>query len=128
MKRNFRLLVVEDDLALCESIADLLRVSGYDVATAQDGEAAWRLLQDAPPPDAILLDLVLPRMGADLLLRGLDALWPRPPVVLMTGMVGDGRSTDDDVLLKPFDADELLSRLERACESARPEPFEARAL
>jgi two-component system response regulator MprA len=119
MGNGYRLLVVEDDPALCDSIADVLRFTGYEVDTAQDGEAALRRLREAPRPDAILLDLVLPRMNASRLLDTIDAaFWPPPAVVLMTGMPpregGDARA-GDDVLLKPFDVDELLARIERAC-------------
>jgi DNA-binding response OmpR family regulator len=117
MKNGYRLLVVEDDPALCESIADLLRVTGYEVDTAETGEAALRLLRDLPPPDAILLDVVLPRMDASHLLHEMDgALCPRPPVVLMTGMTTSAQAALElDVLLKPFDVDELLTRIQRAC-------------
>jgi len=117
MKNGYRLLVVEDDPALCESIADLLRVTGYEVDTAQDGEAALKLLRESPRPDAILLDVILPRMSADRLLLSIDdELWPRPPVVLMTGMIAAaGVPPGEDVLVKPFDVDELLTRLARAC-------------
>jgi DNA-binding response OmpR family regulator len=119
MKNGYRLLVVEDDTSLCETIADLLRVTGYEVDTAESGEAALRLLRDAPPPDAILLDVVLPRMNADHLLQEMDvAVCPRPPVVLMTGMTSSAAVVpESDVLMKPFDVDELLERLERACGS-----------
>jgi len=118
MRNGYRLLVVEDDAALCESIADILRFTGYEVETAQDGESALRLLREAPRPDAILLDMLLPRKNADRLLVDIDAsLSSRPPVVLMTGMVPrpEAGSPGDEVLLKPFDVDQLLSRIERAC-------------
>ena len=126
MGNAYRLLVVEDDAMLCESIADLLRISGYDVATAGDGETALRILRAAPRPDAILLDVVLPRMSADRLLRSMDdAVWPRPPVVLMTGMATAAGIAADDVLLKPFEVEELLSRLARACQGVREPPIQA---
>ncbi len=118
MGNGYRLLVVEDDAALCESIADILRFTGYEVETAQDGESALRLLRDAPRPDAILLDMLLPRTDADRLLVDIDASFAsRPAVVLMTGMVpGPGAAPPgDDVLLKPFDVDQLLARIARAC-------------
>jgi DNA-binding response OmpR family regulator len=119
MGNGYRLLVVEDDPALCESIADILRWSGYEVATAGDGESALRVLREAPRPDAILLDLILPHMNADRLLVDIDAsFWPRPPVVLMTGMAPrrETMPAADDLLLKPFDVEDLLSRIGRACE------------
>src|SRR5512143_3775089 len=111
MANGYRLLVVEDDAALCESIADILRFTGYEVETAQDGEAALRLLREAPLPDAILLDMLLPRKNADRLLVDIDASLPsRPPVILMTGMVPrpDAGPSSDDVLLKPFALEQLL--------------------
>jgi DNA-binding response OmpR family regulator len=118
MRKGYRLLVVEDDAALCESIAEILRLTGYEVETAQDGEAALRLLRETPRPDAILLDMLLPRKNADRLLVDIDAsLSSRPPIILMTGMVPrpEAGPPGDDVLLKPFDVDQLLSRIERAC-------------
>ena len=127
MGNGYRLLVVEDDAALCESIAEILRFTGYEVDTAQDGEAALRLLREAPRPDAILLDMLLPRKNADRLLVDIDAsLSSRPPVILMTGMVPrplmtgmvprpEVGASSDEVLLKPFDVEQLLSRVERAC-------------
>jgi len=131
MGNGYRLLVVEDDAVLCESIADILRFTGYEVETAEDGEAALRLLRDAPPPDAILLDLILPHMTANRLLDTIDASFrTRPPVVLMTGMVPRPATAPDvdDVLLKPFDVDELLARIARACSAAgRPGGVEASA-
>ena len=118
MGNGYRLLVVEDDAALCESIADVLRFTGYEVDTAQDGEAALRLLQEAPRPDAILLDMLLPHKNADRLLVDIEASFStRPPVVLMTGMVPSPAADlpANDVLLKPFDVEQLLARIERAC-------------
>jgi DNA-binding response OmpR family regulator len=118
MRNGFRLLVVEDDAELCESLADVLRLSGYEVETAQDGESALARLRLDPPPDAILLDLVLPRMSAEELLDA--APWPRPPVVLMTGLVQPHRRPPGrDVLMKPFGLEQLLGRVARACDHAR---------
>lgn len=130
MSNGYRLLVVEDDPALCESLADILRFSGYEVETAEDGETALRRLRQAPRPDAILLDLVLPRMSARRLLGSLEAdALPRPPVVLMTGMVPrpEGAPAAEDVLLKPFDVDELLARIASACAASEALPAAAPA-
>jgi DNA-binding response OmpR family regulator len=118
MENGYRLLVVEDDVFLCESIAELLRFSGYAVETAQDGESALRLAVGAPRLDAILLDVVLPHMTAQRFLRDLErSCQPRPPVVLMTGMVSGAQALPetDDLLLKPFDVEELLARMARVC-------------
>jgi two-component system response regulator MprA len=119
MGNGYRLLVVEDDPDLCESLADLLRLSGYEVDTASDGEAALARLRRAPSPDAVLLDVVLPRMGSgELLLRLRRGAAPWPAVVLMSGMLPGQYGVPADVLLKPFEVTELLARVARACHAA----------
>ncbi|HEX7623333.1 MAG TPA: response regulator, partial [Anaeromyxobacteraceae bacterium] len=118
MWNGYRLLVIEDDDALCESIADVLRATGYEVETAQDADDALQLLRDEPAPDAILLDMVLQTTTAAQLLEDIDARsYPHPPVVLMTGMLPrPGLAPHGEaVLLKPFGIDELLAHVQRAC-------------
>jgi DNA-binding response OmpR family regulator len=116
MAHRYRLLVVEDDPDLCESLADLLRLCGYEVDTARDGEAALARLREAPRPDAVLLDVVLPRTGSGEVLLGLgEGAAPAPAVVLMSGMIPGQGGVPADVLLKPFEIDELLARVARAC-------------
>ena len=109
IQNRYRLLVIEDDPELCESIADFLRFTGYEVETALD------LLRRAPVPDAIVLDLILPTMSATELLAAIDGE-SRPPVVLMTGLAQAhlGAFRLDDVLMKPFGTEELLLRVARA--------------
>jgi len=120
IQNGHRLLVIEDDPELCESIADVLRFTGYEVETALDGETALDLLRRAPAPDAIVLDLVLPTMSAAELLAAIGGEASRPPVVLMTGLAQAHRGafTLDDVLMKPFGAEELLHRVARAVGSS----------
>jgi CheY-like chemotaxis protein len=55
-----RLLLVEDDGELRNSLCDLLRSDGYEVADAANGSEALAYLKDAPAPDLILLDLMMP--------------------------------------------------------------------
>ncbi|GEJ55280.1 response regulator [Anaeromyxobacter diazotrophicus] len=114
MWNGYRLLVVEDDLELCESIAEVLRLTGYEVETALDAETALAMLRGAPAPDAIVLDLVLPTMSASELVAALDRA---PALVLMSGLAQPRASAfpPGDVLLKPFGAEQLLSRVARAC-------------
>lgn len=116
-RNGCRLLVVEDDRELCESIADVLRLTGYEVETALDGEAALEALRRAPPPHAVLLDLVLPRATAGQVLAALRAAAAPPAVVLMTGLAPAYRGpfAEGEVLMKPFGAQQLVERVARAC-------------
>jgi chemosensory pili system protein ChpA (sensor histidine kinase/response regulator) len=81
-------LVVDDNALARESLADILRVAGYLVHTAENGlEALHTLTSMVPAPDAIILDVDMPEMnGHDFVrvLRGKGRL-SRLPIVLLTG-------------------------------------------
>ncbi|HET9598537.1 MAG TPA: response regulator transcription factor [Anaeromyxobacteraceae bacterium] len=124
-----RLLVVEDDRMLGESLRKGLRQQGHAVDWVQDGEAAEGALA-GEPYDVVLLDLGLPRKGGMAVLRDLRARRQRVPVLVLTAQdavadrVAGLDAGADDYLVKPFDLDELAARI-RALQrrsSGRAEP------
>lgn len=111
-----RILVVDDEPAVRESLTTSLEFEGYRVAGAADGVAA---LEEAErtPPDLVVLDVLMPRMDGLTACRRLRAKGAMMPVLMLTArdMVGD-RVTGldagaDDYLVKPFELDELLARV-----------------
>ena len=112
-----RVLVVDDNEALRENLAEALELEGFEVAVASDAEAALARLAEDPPPRLILLDFKLPGMsGGDLLARiRADARLAGVRVVMTTGSMGIRSLTAaaDAVLMKPFGVRELLSTLKR---------------
>ncbi|HVT07725.1 MAG TPA: response regulator [Polyangia bacterium] len=115
-----RLLLVEDDFTLRAHLAELLMQEGYYVGCAADGVEAVRRLQTEPLPDAILLDIVLPRMNgvavrkAQLQSPSLRAI----PTVAITSM--QDRTPMEGlefsaVFRKPVDFDLLMRTLNRIC-------------
>jgi two-component system response regulator MprA len=111
-----RVLVVDDEPAVRESIARSLRFEGYDVELAQDGAAALEMLASRRA-DAVVLDLMMPVLDGLETCRRLRAAGDRTPVLMLTARrsVGD-RVTGldagaDDYLAKPFALEELLARL-----------------
>ncbi len=120
-----RVLVVDDNDALRENLAEALELEGFAVAVAPTGEAALDRLAHEPPPGVVLLDLKLPGMsGADLLARiRRDPRLAGVRVVMTTGAVGVRSLTSaaDAVLMKPFGVRELLSALARVG-AGRPAP------
>jgi two-component system response regulator HydG len=119
-----RVLVVDDDLALAETLADGLTDAGFDaVASASSTEAARRL--DAEPFDALVTDLRMPAIdGMGLLARSRRAA-PERPVIVMTGYGAIETAVDairqgaHHYMTKPFSTDELALFLRRALEEVR---------
>jgi two-component system OmpR family response regulator len=111
-----RILLVEDDRMIGEAISVALRDAAYAVDWVQDGDTALRVL-DNHEPQAVLLDLGLPKRDGLEVLRKLRADGSRLPVIIVTARdaVEDRiKGLDfgaDDYLVKPFDVDELLARL-----------------
>ena len=110
-----RLLVVEDEPDLLRSLAKALREEGYAVDTSEDGEEGLYKAVNTPY-DAVVLDVMLPRMDGWDVLRKLRESH-RTPVLMLTAR---DRTKDrvqgldlgaDDYLIKPFDLPELLARI-----------------
>jgi two-component system, cell cycle response regulator CpdR len=107
----FRILVVDDERAVCELVARMLREAGYVVVTACDGEAGWELVSGgADAFDLVVTDSRLPGMSGRELIERLRAHNPAIPIVHLTGSLGSSAGFPHDVptLLKPFDLSKLL--------------------
>ena len=111
-----RLLLIEDDRMIGESVQKGLRQEGFSVDWVQDGNAA-ELALETESYDCALLDLGLPRKDGIEVLRGLRSRGNDVPVVVVTARdaVTDRilglDSGADDYLVKPFDLDELAARV-----------------
>lgn len=111
-----RVLVVEDEASLCNSIAEGLRMDGYEVDSCQDGLVAWELCE-VEHYDLILLDLHLPGMDGMELLRRLREEDGETPVLILSarGQIRDKVEGLDaganDYLTKPFHFEELEARV-----------------
>jgi two-component system, OmpR family, KDP operon response regulator KdpE len=117
-------LVVDDEPQILRALETTLRGAGYEVTTAATGEAA---LSEAAvrPPDAVILDLVLPGKSGTEVCRELRE-WSQVPVLVLSA-VGEEREKvaaldagADDYVTKPFGIDELLARLRAVLRRAVP--------
>jgi two-component system response regulator PhoP len=111
-----RILVVEDEQALREQLATRLRGEGYAVDVAVDGEEGLYYASDYPI-DLGIIDLGLPHMSGIEVIRKLRADGKRFPILILTARgrwqdkVEGLESGADDYLVKPFEIEELLARL-----------------
>jgi CheY-like chemotaxis protein len=113
-----RVLVVVDEHDLRELVAGWLETKGYVAIEAADGSDAIDLLEAGLDPDAIVLDLALPRLDGHAFLEWLRN-WPvdraRPPVIVASGEYDELPSSGvAGVLVKPYQPEMLLRALERA--------------
>jgi two-component system response regulator MprA len=117
------ILVVEDDPALAQTLRDILEAEGYAVHHAAGGAGARAALEGAPP-DLILLDLMLPDVDGLVLCADLKSRSGAPIIVCSaTARKRDSvlslKLGADDFVAKPFDVDELLSRIEATLRRSR---------
>jgi two-component system response regulator MprA len=111
-----RILVVDDDAAVRDSLRRSLAYNGYDVELANDGSAALAAIA-AERPDALVLDVMMPRLNGLETCRRLRAAGDDLPILVLTARdavsdrVAGLDAGADDYLTKPFALEELLARL-----------------
>jgi CheY-like chemotaxis protein len=113
------ILVVDDETTVRRFAVRVLREAGYGVQEAADGfEALSQIRSGSINPDAVLTDIVMPRMNGVELLQSLSLEYPRVPVILMSGYGAEqlsqrGIVSPCGVLAKPFPPDRLLAEVRR---------------
>ena len=111
-----RILVVDDERAVREAVDRALRVEGYETTLAADGREALDALAEHPP-DALVLDVLMPAPDGLEVCRRLRAAGDHTPVLVLTARdsvqdrVAGLDAGADDYLIKPFALDELKARL-----------------
>ena len=110
------ILVVDDEPAVRDAIERALSLEGYDIVTAADGAQAIAL-HDERRPDAIVLDVLMPRVDGIEACRRLRAAGAQTPILMLTARdqvtdrVAGLDAGADDYLVKPFALEELLARV-----------------
>jgi DNA-binding response OmpR family regulator len=118
MSKKAKILLVEDDTALRETLAYNLTKSGYRVVTAADGVSALDVAKEEEP-DLVLLDLMLPELDGLSVCRALREQ-RSVPIIMLTARTGEvdkivGLDAGaDDYVTKPFSLGELLARVRAA--------------
>lgn len=124
---NPSVLVVEDDVALCELLTWNLSAEGYDVRSTGDGEEALVMVREQMP-DAIILDWMIEHVPGIEVCRRLrkDKETAQVPILMLTARgeeedrIRGLKTGADDYVTKPFSPRELLARIEALMRRARP--------
>ncbi len=121
-----RVLVVDDEDQVLHLVTSMLELEGHEVVTASHGEEALLRVEESRP-DAILLDIVLPRMDGATVAQKLreDPGTADIPIVFLTGLVEDDKDQKRGLVIggqyflaKPFDSERLYSVLALATEKS----------
>jgi len=119
-----RILAIDDDVSLAETIQLLLKVSGYEVVLALRGQEAWQLFNN-DDFDLVLTDLRLPDTDGTELARSMAEVAPSVPIIMMTAYpslasaVSALRNGAMDYVIKPFNNDDFCRSIERAVNKRR---------
>ncbi|MFL5930792.1 MAG: response regulator transcription factor [Gaiellaceae bacterium] len=127
-----KILVVDDERAVRESLRRALELEGYDVQLAEDGAHAIERLGGGENggPDAVILDVLMPGIDGIEVCRYLRRTGNTTPVLMLTARDGVGDRVAgldagaDDYLVKPFALEELLARVRALLRRATPGPDE----
>lgn len=113
---NNRILIIEDDKEINKLLCDFLAQNGYEVMSAFEGNTASAMLREGEY-DIVLTDLMLPYKSGDILIKELREYSEVPVIVLSAKSMLETRlemlrTGADDYILKPFDLNEVLVRIQ----------------
>jgi len=122
-----KILIVEDDKALLETLTTSLTLENFKILSATDGEKGFQLACQEKI-DLIILDLVLPSLSGMEICKELRAKGIMTPIIMLTGEKKEEIDKvlglelgADDYLLKPFGTKELLARIRAVLRRSKPE-------
>ena len=123
--RSLRVLLVDDDAEIVESMRTVLASKGYEILVARDGNQGI-LMAERENPDLVVLDMMMPKRSGFLVLERLRRSHPVPMrVIMITANEGSRHKAYaemlgvDDYIRKPFAMDRLLGSVERLLGAAR---------
>lgn len=125
MNKCLRVLLVDDDRQMVKTLADIMRVKGYETTTAFSGEEAVEKARSCGP-DCVLMDIKMPGISGIEAFKRIRSFAPALPIALMSAYVTEGQIAEarkegvDLVLSKPVDILAMLSFLSESAKKCKP--------
>ncbi len=123
-KKKYTILVVDDEFSVRDILSDVLEGEGYSIKTAEDGIEALHIIR-REPPDLVITDMRMPRMGGMELLYQINNLRVKIITIMMTGFATVETAVEAikkgayDYIMKPFQFSDLLRVIEHAVEKQK---------
>src|SRR6267154_1737739 len=121
------ILVVDDDLELSDGLRAMLERQGHQVMQARDGQQGKQLVYQQPP-DLVILDMMMPRMGGYPVLEHFRGKTDAPPIIMITANEGSRHKAYAeylgviDYIRKPFAMERLLEAVHKALKPQEKPP------
>ena len=119
-----RIIIVDDEIAVCDLLEDFLTLKGYEVFTASDGYTAINKVKEVCP-HLVLLDIVMPGISGIQLLKEIKKLNPKTEVIMITAVPDQGIITESidlgayDCIRKPMDLKHVESFVRIAIKNSK---------
>lgn len=116
LRRNKKVLIIDDDPDTIDLVKRILRLSNFDVASARSGVEALSIT-DQLQPDVILLDLMMPEIDGKATLKKIREI-TQAPIIILSALLAKENIVEllnlggDDYVTKPFHRDELVARIQ----------------
>ncbi len=123
-----KILIVDDEKDIVETLAFMLKQKGFEIITAYDGEEGLKLAKEANP-DLIILDVMMPKINGYKICRLLkfDSKYKNIPIIMVTARgqaqdVAIGEETGaDEYITKPFEFNDLFECIDKYTKAAAKE-------
>lgn len=113
-----RILIIDDEPAIAMVLKELLSEEGYEIIVASNGLTGLQILKEGPPPEIILMDLLMPEMGGRDIVNAIRAIpdLAMIPIILLTGAMPNPsdyppEGSYQEIINKPFEIEDLIIKI-----------------
>ena len=122
-KKKKKIMIIDDEHDILFSVAQILKLSNYEVTGVESGRECFEILQQGEIPDLIILDIMMPVMSGWEVQRKLEGNmdWKEIPIIFLTARTTPTaeemcRRLGRDYITKPFDVNDLKKRIDKIFE------------